>query len=511
MKRTNIIIASVLLSLLPALPLKAQQINPITQAMLDGYEELLRQNPDDWFTLYERASQYYRLSDYERALADILHAVSCTPAKEKDQLASEHSLAADIYTQTGEYDKALEQINLALEATPGSYPLLYMKGNILLYLKNTPEARKCFQAMQRLKSRSQEAMFGLARCAVAEGSYDEARTYMDQAEKADPSNYITYCRLGDLYADMDENQNAAANYLSAFSLNSRDDRSLTYLFDLGRKDYVSVAEALDYALGKTSNVVPLLFLKGNIAKETGHTADAYKAYSQLLRTPEGGSPEALATMAEICRDSNSLTEALGYADRALSLSASPKNLLLKASISRDLGSFGEAVTLADRVLATETENTEALLVKAESLMGSKDYDAAVKALDAAVMSAPTDFRPLLLRGYIGVNALSAAAPGIADFQRASRLEAQTQQQTVYKGIAQQLAGKELDAADTMKKILDDAARNGGAAYLAALYYASTGNTEKGAEMLANSRKFGFDNTYLLETFSVPMLSVAPLR
>lgn len=489
----------------------AQKIHPITQAMLDGYEELLRQNPDDWFTLYERASQYYRLNYYDKALTDIRHAISCTPLKEKEQLSSEYALAADIYTQTGDYDSAFDCIEKALANSPGSYSLLYQKGNISLYLGNIPEARKCFQSMMRLKSRSQEAMFGLAKCALLEDNVSEARTYMEQAEKVDPSNYLTYCRLGDLYSDMDEIQNAAASYLSAFSLNSKDDRSLSSLLSLGERDYSAVVEALDYAIGKTSNTVPLLFLKGNIAKNTGHVSDAYDAYSKLILTPQGGAPEVLVPMAEICRDKNSLTEALGYADRAVSLSGDPRSLVLKAKIQYDLKDYGNSLSSLGKALEVDSEMVEALLLAAECQLALEDYSKAVSFLNQAVGADPLDPRPLMLRGYLATVSDVPGLPGNADFVRVTRLTAEDDDAAVYKAIAQMLCGKSLDASETMKPIMAKSSSDAKAAYLTSLFYSSTGNVEKGKESLSKAVKLGFDNPYLLETYSVPMFSIAPLR
>lgn len=485
-------------------------VNPMTQAMLDAYETLLRENPADWLTLYERASQYYMLDRYDEALDDINRSIAATPAKEKEQLASAHTLAANIHIQRKDYNRALAEIDGALSLAPNDYTILYNKGNICLYLDNTADARKCFQAMQRLNPRSQEALFGLAKAAVMEGETGEARSYMEQAERLDPSNFITYCRLGDLYADMDENQNAAANYLSAFSLNSRDNRALTSLFRLAEKDYAAVAEALDFAMGKTSNVVPLLFIKGNIAKENDRISDAYAAYGKLVQTPGGATPEVFATMAGICRANNSVTEALGYAQRALAISTTPRNMLLKASICYDLGDYEEAVMLTRKALEKEPQNIEAMLLQAESWLALQNTAKATEMLDEAIMNNPLDFRPLLLRGYLKDQAgdVSGAA---ADWQRAGRLEASAPLEIVYKAVGQQLSGKGLDADNTIKSVADKADRDAESAYLMALYHASTGSIQKGVEMLARSRRLGFDNRYLLDTYAVPMLSVLPVR
>lgn len=489
---------------------EGQKIHPLTQAMLDGYDELLRQNPKDWFTLYERASQYYRLNFYDKALTDILRCIELTPSKEKGQRASEHSLAADIYTQMGEYSNALSQINAALEDSPGAYTLIYQKGNICLYLGQIDEARKCFNSMLRLKSRSQEAVFGLAKCAIIEGDASEARSYMEQAEKADPSNFITYCRIGDLYSDMGEIQNAAAAYLSAFSLNSKDDRSLTSLLALGKKDYAATIEALDYALGKTSNIIPLLFLKGNIAKEANKPNDAYDAYSKLLSTSEGNTPEVLVTMAEICRDRNSITEALGYADRALQLSSNLSNKLLKASLEYDLGNYELASKMCDEILEDDSENFETLLLASECALALNNYPKAAEFLNLAIGINPLDIRALLLRGYIADNFDITTLPGKSDFVRASYLEVSDDTGMTLKAIAQMLAGKNLDALETMKPIFEkqnDAEAN----YLSALFYSSIRNIEKGKSFLQQARKLGFENIYLLDTYNVPVLSISPLR
>lgn len=503
------IVISTLLLLAPASALQAQKpVNPMTQAMLDAYETLLKENPSDWLTLYERAMQYYMLDRYDEALNDVNKSIAATPQKEKEQLGAAHTLAANIYVQLKDYTKAYAEIEAALQLTPNDYSTLYDRGTICLYLENPQEACVSFRAMQRLNPRSQEALFGLAKAAIMSGESGEARTYMEQAAKLDPTNFITYCRLGDLYADLDENQEAAANYLSAFSLNSRDNRALTSLLNLSKKDYYAVAEALDFAMSKTSNVVPLLFLKGNMAKENGHVTDAYAAYTQLLQRPEGVSASAFATMAEICRANNSMTEALGYAQRALAAATTPANIFLKASICYDLGDYEETVTLTNNLLEKEPHNVDAMILQAEGWLALQNSDKAAELLENAMLTEPSDFRAYLLRGYIcGEDAVAAATY----YRRASALDAKTPEETVYKAICQRLVGKDLDALNTIKPISDKAADNAESAYLMTLYYSSTGDMAKGSEMLSLTRKLGFENRYLLDAYAVPMLSILPVR
>lgn len=138
----------------------AKEINPLTKAMLDGYAMLLEQNPDDYLTLYERSSQYYRLDDYDKALSDIKKAISCTPGKEKEQLVSEYSLLADIYTQLGQYAEALMAVDQGLVLSPDSYPLLYMRGNTCLHLSQTEAAGKALRRNAATNPRSPRPFSG---------------------------------------------------------------------------------------------------------------------------------------------------------------------------------------------------------------------------------------------------------------------------------------------------------------------------------------------------------------
>ena len=65
-----------------ALSSNAQQISPLTKAVLNGYKALLQENPKDYETLYQRGIEYYKLSLYDQALSDIAKALEYTPAKE---------------------------------------------------------------------------------------------------------------------------------------------------------------------------------------------------------------------------------------------------------------------------------------------------------------------------------------------------------------------------------------------------------------------------------------------
>lgn len=490
-----------------ALTATAQQINPITQAMLDGYQQLLDQNPNDYFTLYERASQYYRLSRYDLALNDIKKSIENTPLKEKDQLASEYSLAADILIQTKDYALALDNINQALKFSPNNYSYLYTKGNICLYLNDLQGAKGAFTAMMSVKSRSQEALFGLAKVALLEGKTNEAVDYMNQAEKLEPTNYITYCRLGDLHKDMKDNRRAAADYISAFSLPNNSDRPMLALIELATIDYPAVIEALEFSESKTSNTAPINFLRGNVARATGHYADAYEAYRHLTESGKI-SPAAVApTMADICLHSGNLTEADNYASSALIKADNEANNLLKAQIEEARGNYDSALIYA--LKAARFANSESALLEAATLqMALKDYVSAQSTVSNALLSNPANLQLLLLKAYINKQ---ISGGGITEYVRAATTDAHTDEELTYKAIAQALAGYTLDASSTIAPILTKVESDANCAVLAALYYMNSCDNANALKMKQKAEELGYEDEYMLKYSVSPLFSLASVK
>lgn len=491
--------------------ISAQQINPITQAMLDGYQQILNENPQDYFTLFQRSAQYYRLSLYDQALNDIEKAISYTPAKEKDMLVQEYSLAADIYIEVKDYQKALLAVNSALQSEPNSYPLLYKKGNICLHLNDSAEAKRAFAAMQRLQSRSQEAFFGLARVAILEQNFGEAASLMQEAEKCDPSNYVTYCRLGDLCVDMKDYDKAATHYLSAFGLANNSERPMNSIFQLAETDYEAAANAIDYAISKTTNTVPLYFLRGNIAFNTSHFSDAYEAFRHLLDTDEGKDHRIYAQIAKICHALDNQSEALNYINLALAQENTSEYLAIKANIEWAMGNPSSAILNAKNALTFNSSNTDAMIVAALAYIDLKNYQEAITVLSDAVLCDAENPLPLMIRAYIYNNLTDNASLAVNDYTRAGRLAVEGFPNIVYKALAQTLAGKKLDGDGTMQNAIGTAGDNANAHYYAAIYYAQTGSLERAKAEIDKAVELGYENEFNLNTNKAANLNITPIR
>ena len=502
---------SIIVALCFNLTVSSKQIHPLTQAMLDGYEQILKENPNDFFTLYQRAQQYYKLSMYVEAQKDITRAIELTPKSEKEMLGSQYSLLANIYIEQADYDKALSAINSAIENSANTYPLLNTKGNICLHLNDWENAKKAFRQMQQINSRSQEAFFGLARIAIAQGDISMANTLMTEAEKCDPSNYITYCRLGDLYAEMKDYERAATNYLSAFGLSSGKDRPMDSLIRLSRNNYDAVKNAIDYALSKANNTLPLYFLEANISFLNDRFYDAHDAYRILLDYPEGQDANVYARMAETCLAINKTDDALKYANRAVALNYNCQNLILKSKIERALGNIDNALIASnDAIQLSDRNNTNALVESALTNISLNKTDEAMLLLNEAIMVNGEEFYPLMIRAFVYDSILGDLRNSVADYQRASELSADQFPDLFYKAFALAMSGKKSDGDAIIESALSENPNNPKTHYYAAIYYAQLSVLDKAVECRNKAISLGFENEYLLKTDKTANLNLSPI-
>ena len=488
----------------------AQQINPITRAMLEGYTELLRENPKDYQTLYERAAQYYRLSQYDRALDDLAKGLEYAPVKDAAYRVQAFSLMADAAMEMKNYDLALRSVDSALALEPDNYANIYKKGNICLLLDRPEEAYKAFASLQRLKSRSQEAYFGMAQASIMKGDNAEARDLPKEAESADPTNYITFCRVGDLYREMKEPQNAASNYLIGFTMAENPMRPLESLVDLGRSDYNAVAEALDFSINKSTSKIPLLYLKGSIANACGHYADARDAMTRLLAYPDGREAGAYQQLALADLALNMLPDALEAADKAIAISPSSELYDLKARVLVAKGDYAQALVETSKAITADHDNVDAQLTRAKAQLLMKEGKDALSTLNEILVSVPDNMEALLFRAYDQDVLLANGKAAIGDFNRIITEEPADPRSVAIQAIARAKAGKKIDADAQIEKLVKENP-SADAFFYAAVFYAQTSNLEKGVEMVKRAAYEGFADKYLLETDMTPWLNIAPLR
>ena len=208
--RFKIYLAAGMLMMTGVSPLTASASidNPVTQAVIRVYDAALAENPNDYMTWYKRANEYYRHNEYVHALDDVDKALALTPSSDSDTRFQAYMLRAGIYNQTNKHEQALADLESAIAIDPASYSAIYQKANTEYELGRYADARTDYTRLQRLNSRSTEALIGLARCSVKENNLSGASDMLQQAVDFDPNNPEIYVRRASVRRMMGDHNGA---------------------------------------------------------------------------------------------------------------------------------------------------------------------------------------------------------------------------------------------------------------------------------------------------------------
>lgn len=494
------------------LGLNAQQINPMTEAVLRDYAEILAENPKDYYTLYDRASQYLSLGEYARALSDIEMALEYTPETDKDYRIAEYSLKSDILLSQKNYDGALEAINAALALNPTSTSELYKAGSIYLMINKPQEALNSFQRLQRESTRSQEAFYGMAKSNAMLGNNQEAAKLINEVENLGKQSFVTYCRIGDLYSDMNDIKNATKNYVIAYTMEDNNPRPIESLKFLGRKNFNAVMESLDEIIASNSDNVALNYIKAILAYDAGQYDKAVAACKNLATGLEEDSPAVYRMLALSQLALNNVPEAVQSINTAEKLAPnSPGVLLDKAEILMNQNPQ-QAYEAAEKAAAATPDSETTMMVAAKAAIMAGKYPEALNYLNNVVLSNPANGEALLLRGYLNDECLKEGKEGIADYTRAGNIhQSGNVSDLVFAAIGKAKANKKLDAEGMINDAVKKVGNNKDDLYLVAVYYAQTGNLEKAKEFADKAMLNGYGNIYNLQANDEPIFNLKPIR
>jgi Tfp pilus assembly protein PilF len=118
----------------------------------------------------------------------------------------------------GDNQGALADIKEAVALNPRDPNNLQQNGDILMKLHRTDEAIATYKDILNISPNNRFALISLGYASREAGRPNEAEKYFKQLAKADPSSYIPYLALGDLYTSRREFTPAQASYSKAYAL-----------------------------------------------------------------------------------------------------------------------------------------------------------------------------------------------------------------------------------------------------------------------------------------------------
>ena len=488
--------------------------NPITLAVLGVYDAQLKENPNDYVTWHRRANEYYNHNEYIRALDDVNNALALAPASDTDLRFQAYMLRAAIYEQSHKPELALADLNSALALDPNSYAAIYQKANTEYELGNYGTARTDYTRLQRLNSRSTEALLGLARCSVKENNLSAASDYLQQAVDFDPSNPEIYLRRANVRRMMSDHNGAVDDLIVALSLKSNDQKAIEMLVDYGNTNYPAVIAGLTNAISLAPDNGLYRYLRAMIAEAHFNYLSAIDDFQEIINRRLYNYHGINASIARCLYGLGRYQEALDQVDDALARSTNVADYyVLRSQILRALGRNNEAINAAATALAVAPESVPGLIEMAVNYIDKKEYGQAASLLGEAAMADANNPGVYLLRGWLHQNYLNQPVAAKGFYEQALNVEgfSNTNVKSL-RGFALLNLGRTDEANQWMDLILAEVPDNDGLVnYYATCFYALQGNDDKALECAERALQAGYSDNHNWMVNTDGLINVGSLR
>lgn len=248
------------------------------------YNKIIEQQPENAEAYYGRAQHYTAIGHYDRAISDLQHAIQLQP-------------------DSGIYVYALADVYL--EHEDPNVPL--------------PDSRKALELLSRFSNahpRSTDAMLELAWVQLVLKQYGELQALMDQALKLDPYLSEAWYYKGMGYAFAGDTAKAVRSLQSAVEI----DPQAHWYYELGLLlDRSNPELAMDYydnAYRLDTTLSDAYYMRGFAYQRTGDYVKAMTIFKDLIKRDKQFS-KAHFNMGAIWLEQDSLEKAYRAFDRAL--------------------------------------------------------------------------------------------------------------------------------------------------------------------------------------------------
>lgn len=486
-------------------------MNPLTQAMMQIYDKELESNPTDYEAYFRRASEYYNLDQYLRALSDIDNAIKYAPSSDKDMLFKCYSLRGNIYSVTGRHDEALADFRRALELDPTSYITLYEIANEEYSTGDYAAAKSDYKKLQRMNPRSSDALVGLTRIAVKENNRGLARDLMEEIVDLNPASANSYIRRASIKKEIGDNSGAVEDLVVAISIEGNS-RAVQELVLMGNVDYTATINGLSAAIRNAPNVALFYYLRATIAMSHYRYQSALADFRTIIDQNLYNYPGLYDAMAQCYMALGNYTDALKECNFAIGMADNNGPYYVTLSkIRRAMGDKELALEAAEKALTIVPHDNDALIQKGVCLMSLEKYKEAAEIFGEAMLNDDNNPYCQMLRAWVLNDYLKQPTAARAIYSRVAEMEYPETDVRSYKGFAELYCGNRQKGDDWIEMILSKPDNDGLLNYYGACYYAYSGNLEKAFACMEKSLSNGYANSYDWNLNSDARINVEPLR
>ncbi len=157
-----------------------------------------------------RAVELQSGGNLEAALQELERAIAYNPRFTRAYIES-----GDIYVEMGQFEQAERQYAAAVRNEPRNYMAQYRHASVLHKLGSLEESKRAYLRALSIRPSAFDANLGLSIVHLESGYAEQAAPYAQRAVRADPPSGRARMHLGNVYAAMDQHEEAIVEYQQA--------------------------------------------------------------------------------------------------------------------------------------------------------------------------------------------------------------------------------------------------------------------------------------------------------
>ncbi|MBI4461842.1 MAG: tetratricopeptide repeat protein [Acidobacteria bacterium] len=375
---------------------------------IEQYEAIVGLAPDDLESRLFLARLYRLNSQPDKAEATLKEVLASEPRSEQVLAA-----LAQLYTEQGQYERAIELLREATDQEPSSELLAtlayaYEQGG------DSDNAIAAYRRALEQDSGNSEIRQRLAQALLDAARYDEALSEYQTLIRQNPEDFQTYLRLSQIHRHRGDFEQAGA-YLDRAEEISPDNLEIGFnralLYEAGGKFAEAVETLTDLVAsvtrtdGQNDRARALLLEQlGMLHRRLENFDAAVQSFELLLELDDEHAARAYTQIIETLRQSHDLNAAIARARQARERFPEISGFRLQlATLLGEHGDLAEAEQLARAALDGQPEDREVYLALAQIYERNKRYQDAEQVVDAAqrLSASPAELEYVhFLRGAI---------------------------------------------------------------------------------------------------------------
>ena len=129
------------------------------------------------------------------------------------------ALLADIFSKTGDFNKAKKLLNEAIDIQPNNVSILNNLGTACKKLGETKNAIGYYEKVIQIDPNNTNAHYNLGTTSYALKELKKAKSYLQKTTELQPDFALAFFALGNIHTDLKEYEYAVSNYQKAIDLN----------------------------------------------------------------------------------------------------------------------------------------------------------------------------------------------------------------------------------------------------------------------------------------------------